>query len=423
MRQQNLLVVNHIISNLVAAVDEIRKQPNYGNLQILLITDKNNFKDRYLKYVNRDQIIFCNYDDPLDIKSKLDPYKDSIVGVICRGDKHVQYLRKLVAHLPPSVKISSAEALKTATNKQLMRAAFVKHSPEITPRFVEVKSPSLQAISLVEQTVNYPVIIKPANLFSSLLIQKCRNRSELESGLKSVFGQINEIYASRGIHEPVQVIAEEFLEGDFYSVDAYVANAGNVYFCPPVGYIPAEKLGIEDFFLYKRFIPTTLDQAEINSANQAVQKALVAINLTYSSAHVELVLTKDGWKIIEIGPRLGRFRHRLYALGYDINHSLNDVKIHLGFSPEIPTRLKNYCAAYSIYPVKEGVLKEISGLIHLRTKEELKQIKVYKEAGDECLYAKHGGGPITEFTIASPDKKTFGGLAGYIEENVHEIID
>jgi D-alanine-D-alanine ligase-like ATP-grasp enzyme len=423
MEPQYLLVVNHIISNLLSAVNELRQMPDFTNLSVLLITDRSNFKEQYLKHIDEDQVIFCDYGKPATIEKALAAYKKNIIGVVCRGDKHVQYLRKLVPYLPDGVKVSTADALKTATNKRLMRESFAETYPEITPNFIEVGDASLKTIQSIEERMDYPLIIKPANLFSSLLIQKCQDRAALESGLRSVFNKISETYATRGIHEPAQVIVEEFLEGDFYSIDAYVAAKNDVYFCPPVGYIPAEKLGINDFFLYKRFLPTELSKAEVESANEAVRKALTAVNLTYSSAHVELVLTKNGWKIIEIGPRLGRFRHRMYDLAYGINHSLNDIKIHLGLKPDIPVRFHRYCSAYSIYPLKEGKLRKISGLEELRQHPELKQIKIYKKPGDYCHFARNGGGPVTEFTIAAQHKGKYQELVNLIEEKVYGVID
>ncbi|HEY1645203.1 MAG TPA: hypothetical protein VGF75_02345, partial [Candidatus Saccharimonadales bacterium] len=198
---------------------------------------------------------------------------------------------------------------------------------------------------------------------------------------------------------------------------------GEIYVCPPVAYIPAKQIGIDDFFLFKRFMPTKLSASEIEGANGVTKKAIKAVGLEYSSAHVELVLTKNGWRVIELGPRLGRFRDRMYGLSYGIDHSLNDVKLHLGLKPEINTKLIRYSAAYSIYPHHEGKLTAIKGLDKVIGSPYLQWHKVFAEPGKQVAFAKHGGHALAELLIASEDKSEFDKLANEIEQHVYAKVD
>lgn len=418
-----MLVVNHIVGNLVAAVDQMRQTKEFANLEIIVITDRPDFSDKYSRHIRVEQIIHCDFQDEKDIADKLAPFRQNICGVICRGDRHIQYLRKIVPFLPPQVLAATPESLANSTNKRLMRTSFAKHYPEITPKFLQVLDDSAETLKAIEAQMPYPLIIKPANLFSSLLIQVCNNRAQLKQALGEVFREIRKTYRLRDIHESPQVIIEDYLEGDFYSIDAYAMELGEIYFCPPVSYVPASQIGIDDFSLYKRFIPTRLSDTQIEEANQAVRKALVAVGLTHSTAHVELVLTAQGWKIIEIGPRLGRFRFLMYKLGYGIDHSLNDLKIHLGIKPDIPETLLQHCSAYSIYATQEGILKKIYGIEFLKGLPELKSLKLYSEKGDDCRFAKHGGHAILEFVVACKSLKRFKELTQRIERGVYADID
>lgn len=418
-----LLIINHVVANIISSVEFLRKSEKFQDLRLLVITNRNDFEVKYNKYLPELEVIHCDFDDTDNLKLSLKPYTDKIAGIICRGDRHIQYLRKVVPVLPDSLLVASSLALEKSTNKLLMRQSFTKNYPEITPKAMLANDSSNKSLGLIKKDIGYPVVLKPANLFSSLLITICSNRSELKQALEGIFAQIDGLYRQRDIHEQPLVIAEEYLEGDFYSIDAYVMQYGDVYFCPPVAYIPAKQLGIDDFFLYKRFIPTKLTVSEIADGNEAVRKALISVGLEHSSAHVELVLTKNGWKIIEIGPRLGRFRHMMYELGYGINHSLNDIKIHLGLEPEIPKDLINYCSAYSIYATKEGILKKINGIAELNTIKEIKSLKIYAKPGDEVKFAKNGGHAITEFVLSSKNAERFSELTSMIEERVHAEID
>jgi hypothetical protein len=318
---------------------------------------------------------------------------------------------------------ATPESLEIATNKRLMREAFLKHFPEISPKFVRVYNAERATIQAVENAIQYPVILKPANLASSLLIQSCYSGRELKTALTKVFNDIKAIYQREGRRTEPQVIVEEYLEGDFYSIDAYAMAPGQFYYCPPVGYIPAKHLGIDDFFLYKRFIPTKLTPKEIAEVNQTVAKALTAVGLTHSSAHVELVLTSRGWRVIELGPRLGRFRQLMYGASYDFSNYMNDVLIHLGHKPRISDTLLQYSAGYLIYPEKEGTLRELAGLAKLEADPATQFLRVFARPGDRCLFSKHGGRAVAEFVIAHKDPAVFQKTVSFVENHVKAIVD
>ncbi len=414
-----LLVVDLFSGSIARAVRQLRTQAKFANLGILVAT--RNPAD----YEAEGVPIFtvqCDFSDPVALQAALAPFAPHIRGVICRGDKQVQYLRRVIPFLPSDVLVATPQSLQSATNKRLMRDDFLQHYPEITPQFVEVYDALDHTIDAIIDKLSLPVIVKPANLVSSLLIQSCHTRTELQQALRKVFDHVQVVYKREERTDQPQVIVEQYLEGDFYSIDAYIMNPDQLYYCPPVAYIPAKQLGIDDFFLYKRFVPTSLSEDEIAAANNAVCKALTAVGLTHSSAHVELVQTKSGWKIIEIGPRLGRFRRTMYDLGYGIDHSMNDVNIHLGLKPDIPKKLQKHCSAYSIYPHHEGVLQELHGLERLENDSRVYGLKIMASPGDECHFAKNGGHALAEFIIADSDPAAFAELTRYVEKEVYASI-
>ena len=368
-------------------------------------------------------IIDCDLTSPAAIAEAIAPYTKDIAGVFCAGETNIQYLQHTIPALPSHIKVASIQALADSTNKRAMREAFSKHFPEITPRFVQVRGADEQTVTELESEVQYPVIIKPASLASSMLIRVCHDRNELTVGLRETFAVISDIYKHENRETSPEVIVEEYLEGDLYSVDVYTTTLGTSYFCPPVYYLANKQRGWDDFSLYKRVIPTQLTDRQITEANETARKAIQAVGLTYSSAHVELILTTNGWKIIELGPRIGRYRHRMYMRAYGINHYLNDVRIHLGLEPVIPQKLLKYCAAYSIYPEKEGVLREVAGLDYLKHNPAIVDCDVRTKLGEVCKFAKNGGKIVVEFYVVSEDKQTFDEAVAYVEEHVKAITD
>ncbi len=418
-----VLVVNKASQSVMESIAQLRKFPQYAHIRPLVMTANPAKYSHLLEIAEPVEIIGCSFGSDKEIALALQPFKKRIRAVVCRSDTQIQYLRRLTPHLPPGVLVATPKSLEIATNKRLMREVFARHAPEITPHFIQVHDASPATVAAVEDELQYPVIVKPANLASSLLITACQTRAELQAALGKIFSMIDEVYKRKDRKDKPQVIVEEYLEGDFYSVDAFVMEPGQVYCCPPIGYVPAKQLGIDDFFLYKRFAPTRLTDEEMAEGNKTVAKALAAVGLTNSPAHVELVLTKHGWKIIELGPRLGWFRHQMYKSAYGIDHSMNDILIHLGQKPIIPTKIISHCSAYSIYPEKEGTLHEIQGLQDVKMSPMTLLMRVFAKSGDICVHAKNGGRALAEFVIADDNEAAFERMVDFVEHKVKAIIE
>jgi hypothetical protein len=253
------------------------------------------------------------------------------------------------------------------------------------------------------------------------MIQQCYDAAELRTVATKSLKQLAKVYQKEQRSEEPELIVEEFLEGDFYSIDSYVLRPGQVWHTPPVWYVPAKQLGIDDFYLYKRSMPTALSAEETEQAQTAAEAAIAAAGLQYTSVHVELVLTHtDGWKIIEIGPRLGRFRNIMYRETCGIDHSYNDLLIHVGLKPELASKSRPaYCAAYSIYPERAGVLKEVTDLAQLRKKTKSVVYFVDKSRPGARVYpAKSGGHALCEVIFASSSKATFDADCAWFEKHV-----
>jgi len=419
---QCIAAINNVPVSLQDSIRELRRRPGFSDLILLILTSspEKYSKKRFLSPQVR--VVPCDFDSPESISAAIAPYYGALLGVVYRGEKYIQDLRRLIPFLPQSILVSSADSLQAATNKYLMRTAFTRSYPQITPQFVEIHDDTDRTVEEVEAHVQYPVIVKPANLATSLMISACHSRDELRPTLTKIFREIHDVYRSEGRRDKPQVIVEEYLEGDFYSIDAYVMEPGRVYHCPPVAYTPMKQLKVDDFAVYKRSVPTELSADEVMAAQEVVTKAITAVGLTYTTVHAELVLTASGWKVIEIGPRVGKFRTDIYKWAYGIDHSMNDVFIHLGQKPIIPSRQRAYCAAYSIWPKREGTLMTIKGLEYVRISPLTRFLQIKAAPGDQCLYAKHCGHALAEFVIAGPDKRAFDELVSFIETDVEAVV-
>ncbi|MCK5096062.1 MAG: ATP-grasp domain-containing protein [Candidatus Pacebacteria bacterium] len=350
-----------------------------------------------------DIVLSCDLDSDEAITKTLLPYFEEIIAVVVRGDSVVPQLQKIIPHLP-YVKTSTVQSLKWATDKIAMRQMFSYYDKTITPPFTVVHNAKKVTLKKIEEDVGFPVVVKPAGLAASLLVSVCFHEEELEKVLKTTFRKIRTIYKeANGRGEP-SVLVEQFMEGEMYSVDAYIGSKGNISFCPLVHVKTGRSIGFDDFFGYQRITPTTLNKEDIEEAEEVATRSVYSLRLRSTSAHIELLKTNQGWKVIEVGPRLGGFRHVMYIKSFGINHSANDVLIRTSEKPIIPKKVLGHTAVFQFFAKDEGVLTKLTGIKKAQELRSFFSIEVNKKLGDRCLYAKNGGKSVFDIILFNKDR-------------------
>lgn len=346
---------------------------------------------------SRTVVVECDFSNPLNIHKALVSYKDRFLAVTCRAEKNIPLLKKVIPHVP-YINTPTELSLDWTTDKVRMRQLLRAYDKTISPKFAVVHDASKETLDRVEKTVGFPLMIKPAGLAASLLVTLCYHREELEANLTNTVRKINRIYKERkGRGEP-QILVEEFMDGVMYSIDIYVNQRGVVYFTPLVHVKTGRSVGFEDFFGYMRITPVALKPYKIEAARKAAEKAVYALNLRSTTCHIELMKTEDGWKVIELGPRVGGFRHEMYELSYGFDHSLNDIMIRIPRKPILTKKVKGYTSVMQFYAHTRGKLKNIDGVNKVRKLESFNRIEIIKKNGDMCDFARNGDSPV--FTIA-----------------------
>jgi len=187
-------------------------------------------------------------------------------------------------------------------------------------------------------------------------------------------------------------------------VDAYVNSRGTVHFCPLVRVKTGRDIGHDDFYNYLHITPTNLKKSTIEKAESVAEAGIHALGLRNTTAHVELMKMDDEWKLIEIGARVGGFRHKLHQLSCDIDHSLNDVLIRMPKKPIIPKKCKGFAATLKWFPKKEGKIIKLKGIKKIQELKSLVDISVNKKVGDRCHFAKNGGKAVFTVTLYNKER-------------------
>jgi len=398
-QKEYILFITSVSNKGIEAVNTYNKKKG-TSYKIVVLRDKNKKSwDLIAKKKNIHALLTCDFNKPHDIEKTLSPFKTTIKAATFYGDGNAVLFAKIVPHLP-YINLPSAQSLEWSTDKIAMRQLFEAYDKTITPSFTIVKDAEEKSIEKIIKKVGFPLVIKPAGLAASLLVTMCYHEDELRASLKKVFKKIQKIYKENNRTTVPKLLVEQFMEGEMYSIDAYVSRTGEVVFCPLVYVKTGKAIGFDDFFGYLRITPTQLKPTTLQKAQVVAEKAIHAMNLRSTVAHIELMRTEDGWKVIELGPRIGGFRHEMYALSFGIDHSLNDLYTRLGEKPFVGKKQKAFVAVLNFYAKKEGILKNVVGLRKVKKLESFQAITQHIQTGQKCLYAKHGGKSVCNVTLS-----------------------
>ncbi len=340
--------------------------------------------------------IIVDFSDDAALRKATKPLENRLLHVACDSEGGQLYFKKVIPHVP-YVYTPTESSLDYATDKGKMRELLLSFDSTISPKAISVHDATSGSIEKVINELSFPLIVKPANLAASILVNKVHDKEELGQVLERSFSSLNEIYSEhRGLGD-IKMVVEEFVEGDLYSTDAYVDASGNVYVLPFIHFQNGTMVGMEGYQVYQTETHLTLSEEEITQGFATAKKAVHAIGLRSSVAHIELFHHKEnGWKVVELGARPGGWRQEMYGVSYGINHAYNVLLIKVGLKPEMPERLLTHSATFRIHTPEAGILESITGLDEARKHPYMDVLRVEAKPGDKVLPSTHGGEVVVE---------------------------
>ncbi len=363
--------------------------------------------------------IIVDFEKPEKIKEVINTLAPSLIAVVNRGERNIPLFQKIIPYLPSHIRVPTVDALKKATEKTEMRKAFWKYDKSITPKFEILTEISDEEITRINKRLEFPVIVKPSGLAQAVLVQAAHYPAELKEILLKMQKYIKKTYKEmKGRGKPT-ILIEEIIDGDQYSVEAFVDDIGNVHFCPFVKYITSGQKGFDDFFSYEQTTPATISKDSAQNAKVVCIKGLNALGLRNSIAHIELIRKEGEWKIVEIGPRMGGFRSMMYKKSFGINLDIQDIKIHLGRPVNLPRKKKGYTSVIKFFAKEEGIITKITGIKKAEKLPSFIETVQQLKKGDRARFAKNGGTYIFRITLFNENKAQFIEDKRKLEKMIH----
>ncbi|MGE7945379.1 ATP-grasp domain-containing protein [Lysinibacillus sp. NPDC093688] len=281
--------------------------------------------------------------------SNIEDMKDEIYNLTKTGLE----IKSIVSFVDPFVHIASILCDEFCDNYTSSTAIEMMEDKEKTRNFLKNQpySPKFFLLKPNESFSNnmaFPLIVKSPKSTGSKDVLLANDSDQLEKHLSHL--------RSKNPRETIMI--EEYIEGPQYLVEALVyKRQANI-----VGMIEQE------ITQGKRFIITgygVLVKApkEIQAGLEEVLQSIVkAFNIENGALHLELRLTKNGWKLIEINPRIsgGAMNTMLHA-AFGFNLVEETLKLFLGERPDINPRHRKFVYTKYVIVESKGILEKVIG--------------------------------------------------------------
>lgn len=262
----------------------------------------------------------------------------------------------------------SLETAVKATDKGEMIKAFEANNVEHPWFYIIVDESDLAKF---RDNISFPCIMKPTDNAGSRGVVLVHDYNEL----------LNEYEYSKKESRSGTVIIEEYLEGSEVSVEVMVIDGD------PFILQVTDKLttGFPHFVEIGHTQPSALRAEDIDDIKDLACRAIKAVGIETGPAHVEIMLTDKGPKMIELGARMGGdcITSHLVPLSTGIDMIKATIELACGKMPDIEVKYHKG-AAIRFIQTDEGIIEEIGNIEEVKQKEGVKEVTLLKKAGDKA---------------------------------------
>lgn len=344
-----------------------------GHEVIAIVSDKNNpHKYGYENYY--DDLIVADIRDPDSIYPAIvnSPYS-TFDALIPATDYATEVTAKVAKKLGKFS--NSVSATRFARNKDLARIQYTK-SDVPSAKFRVVKSRD-QAIAAANE-LGFPLVLKPTNTASSIDVFYIRNENELNE-------RFNEIQKLKTSYMDFSVrhdyIMEEFLQGPEFSVELFLKEDEIAF-----SEVTEKHTTEPPFFVeLEHIFPTTVAIDHKSEIIKTAYRAAHALDFHNGPLHIEIKLTKDGPKVVEVNGRPGgdNITSDLIVDAYGINVFRETVKLYLQEPVEFNKKFNRFASTIFFFASSTGTLSEIYGWDTMKSQKDVIRVDIEKQVGDK----------------------------------------
>lgn len=268
--------------------------------------------------------------------------------------------------------ISMKDAIR-ATDKGKMRICMRENNiPNPKFEIVSNEYEFIEALSTFDRTV----IVKAVDNSGSRGIQQLIYPWDAE--------EANKVYEyCHSFSRSGEIIIEEYMEGEEVCVETLNFD-GECYPIQVTAQLPKKPPYFTDAGYFQ---PANYDINMLEQIKKLAVEANKALNIHTGSSCTEIIVSKDGPKIVEVGPRLAGdyMTSHLVPLSTGVDMIEGIIKIALGEKPDIvPKQSKGSCIKYYMKEIV-GTIEDIQGITEARNVKGVVMVSTMKQVGDEAV--------------------------------------
>ena len=325
-----------------------------------------------LKFADK-SIIASTYDIEGTVNAAYEYHQNvnPIDGVICIAADVPLTVASIAEKL--SLPGITTETARKCSDKFLMKETLLAAGIPI-PWFSLVKSVS-ELCSIISER-GFPLVIKPVDSRGARGVIRITQSLDLEW----VFEY------TKSFSPTSRVMVEEFLQGQQYSTESVIMDEKNI----TMGFTERNYELLEELSPYiienGGQQPAKIDKKELDSIVNLVEKSSQILGISNAKSKGDVVMTKEGPKIIEIAPRLsgGYFSSDQIPLATGINVIEIAIRLSLGEKinkDKLLFRHQNAVAIRYFFP-KPGKITSISNIDSFKNKSWVHKLDLFFGVGD-----------------------------------------
>ena len=276
-----------------------------------------------------------------------------------------------------------------------------------TTDYIESYSLDLEAVS----HLNYPLVVKPVDAYSSKGVRKVENIDEL----------IQYYEEARQISRSGGVIVEEFFKGVELSVDAFVVNGK----AKILAVTNSDKVNYEDrFVIFRGKYPSDVSDAVMKKIEDIAQKITDGFGLVNAPLLIQLLCSGDDVSVLEFCARTGGNMKWLlikYSCGVDVITATIDIT--LGIEPDLELRdTGNNIVVNDFIYCHPGIFDHFEGFDRMVEEGYINEFHPTRIKGTKMQGVNSSSDRIAGMNIVADSAEEFNAKERHILENV-KVID
>ncbi len=350
--------------------EAIRAAERLGYFTVLFTNNEKQLQQRK-EYIDVHEMIFVD-------TTQLTAMRKEIRTLIAKGseimtiasfvDSNVSRALQLCAEYCPNG--TSYKSVDIMENKARTRSFL--HGLPYSPKFITISPTAKFKVSALESLPGFPLIVKSASSTGSKDVLRASDLEQLQRHIRKL--------REKNPDEPI--IIEEFIEGEQYLVEAIVHERK----LQIAGVVQQEITYGKRFIITGYGVLATVPKHVNDSITQIMESIIEKFDIQNGAMHVEMRLTGNGWRLIEINPRIsGGAMNKMLKAAFGFDLVEETLKLYLGQRPSLIQKQRNFVFTQYVVIEKKGILGKVTGKNRARKSPGVVEVYVKPKKGTQLV--------------------------------------